>query len=113
MSRSTRVSLTKQWQVAKALFELLPKAVVELKAHFSSKGEADFTEIAMRALEALIDADGLFLITEWPEFKFPKYKIMKKLMSGRVIFDGRNVYDTKDMKEEGFDYFGIGIGMSF
>jgi len=59
--------------------------------------------------EALIDVDGLFLITEWPEFKFPNYKIIKKLMNNHVIFDGRNVYEMKEMKEEGFDYFGIGI----
>jgi len=59
--------------------------------------------------EALIDVDGLFLITEWPEFKFPNYKIIKKLMNNHVIFDGRNVYEVKEMKEEGFDYFGIGI----
>ncbi len=59
--------------------------------------------------EALIDVDGLFLITEWPEFKFPNYKIIKKLMNNHVIFDGRNVYEVKEMKDEGFDYFGIGI----
>jgi UDPglucose 6-dehydrogenase len=37
---------------------------------------------------------------------------MEKLMNGKVIFDGRNVYDVKDMEEKGFDYFGIGVGMN-
>lgn len=60
--------------------------------------------------ETLIDTDGLFLITEWPEFKFPNYKIMKKLMNNPVIFDGRNVYDVQEMADEGFVYYGIGIG---
>ena len=41
-----------------------------------------------------------------------KTKVMKKLMSGSVIFDGRNVYDSAEMKENGFDYFGIGVGMN-
>jgi len=69
----------------------------------------DKIEYTTDQYEALIDVDGLFLITEWPEFKFPNYKIIKKLMNNHVIFDGRNVYEMKEMKEEGFDYFGIGI----
>ena len=59
--------------------------------------------------EALIDADCLALITEWPEFKFPNFKIVKKLLNGAVIFDGRNIYDPIEMKRNGFDYFCIGI----
>ncbi len=60
--------------------------------------------------EALKDVDGLFLITEWPEFKFPDFSRVKELMNTPVIFDGRNVYDAGEMKEQGFDYFGIGTG---
>ena len=60
--------------------------------------------------EALKDADGLFLITEWPEFKFPDFNRIKDVMKTPVIFDGRNVYDAREMKELGFDYFGIGTG---
>ena len=62
--------------------------------------------------EALIDTDGLFLLTEWPEFKFPTYKVVKKLLKTSVIFDGRNIYDIGDMKDFGFDYFGIGVNLS-
>lgn len=58
--------------------------------------------------ETLIDADGLFVVTEWPEFKFPNLKIIDKLLKGKVIFDGRNIYNPEDMAEAGFDYFGIG-----
>jgi len=59
--------------------------------------------------EALIDADCLLLITEWSEFKFPNFKIVKKLLSRPVIFDGRNIYELAEMKRQGFDYFCIGI----
>ncbi|MBU3926287.1 MAG: UDP-glucose/GDP-mannose dehydrogenase family protein [Bacteroidetes bacterium] len=59
--------------------------------------------------EALIDSDGLFLVTEWPEFKYPNFNVMRKLLKKNVVFDGRNVYDKADMKEFKFDYFGIGI----
>jgi UDPglucose 6-dehydrogenase len=49
------------------------------------------------------------LVTEWIEFRFPNYKVMHKLMAKQVIFDGRNIYDPKDVKEAGFDYFCIGV----
>lgn len=62
--------------------------------------------------EALIDADCLLLITEWPEFKFPNFKIIKKLMNSPVVFDGRNIYEIAEMKRQGFDYFCIGIDTS-
>ncbi len=68
----------------------------------------DSVELIDDQHEVLIDADGLFVITEWPEFKFPNMKIMNKLLKGKVIFDGRNIYNPEDMAEAGFDYFGIG-----
>ena len=61
--------------------------------------------------EALIDCDGLILVTEWPEFKFPNLSIMKKLIAKPVIFDGRNIYDAAELKENGFEYTGIGVEM--
>lgn len=59
--------------------------------------------------EALIDADALIIATEWPEFRIPNFEVMKRLMKGHVIFDGRNVYDVKETTEQGFDYYCIGI----
>lgn len=58
--------------------------------------------------DVLIDADGLLLLTEWPEFRIPNYNVMSKLMNHKVVFDGRNIYDMNEMNEHGFDYFGIG-----
>ncbi|MDD5508662.1 MAG: UDP-glucose/GDP-mannose dehydrogenase family protein [Bacteroidales bacterium] len=59
--------------------------------------------------EALIDGDALAMVTEWPEFKFPNFSVMKKLMKTPAVFDGRNIYDRAEMKRNGFDYFCIGI----
>lgn len=58
--------------------------------------------------ETLINTDGLFIITEWPEFKFPNFKVIEKLLNRKVIFDGRNIYDPEELFNMGFDYFGIG-----
>ena len=69
----------------------------------------DKIEFAPDQYDALIDADSLLLITEWPEFKFPNFNIIRKLLKEPVIFDGRNVYDVEEMKERNFKYFCIGI----
>jgi UDPglucose 6-dehydrogenase len=58
--------------------------------------------------ECIIDADGLIIMTEWSEFRVPKYRIMEKLLKNKVVFDGRNIYDPAEMKEFGFTYYGIG-----
>lgn len=58
--------------------------------------------------DALIDADCMVLVTEWPEFKFPNFNIIKKLLNFPVIFDGRNIYELAEMKRIGFKYFCIG-----
>jgi UDPglucose 6-dehydrogenase len=75
----------------------------------SQRRIGDVIEYAKDQYEALIDADALLLVTEWPEFKFPNFNVVKKLLKNQVIFDGRNVYDPGDMKDAGFEYFCIGI----
>lgn len=57
---------------------------------------------------ALKDADALILVTEWQEFREPDLGKMKTLMKGRVIFDGRNIYNPDKVRAQGFEYFGIG-----
>jgi len=60
--------------------------------------------------EALKEADALVVITEWNEFRRPDFDKMKSLMKQPVVFDGRNIYDPKAMKEQGFVYYSIGRG---
>lgn len=59
--------------------------------------------------DALIDADGLLLITEWPEFRVPNFDVVERLMKQKVVFDGRNIYDKPELKAMGYAYYGIGI----
>jgi UDPglucose 6-dehydrogenase len=58
-----------------------------------------------RALEA---ADGLAVLTEWPEFRNPNFQRMKRLMATAVVFDGRNVYNPQRLRNLGFTYYGVG-----
>lgn len=57
---------------------------------------------------ALQDADALVIFTEWAEFKKPKFTIMKERLENHTIFDGRNLYELKEMEKEGFNYYSIG-----
>ena len=58
--------------------------------------------------EALVDAHALVLVTEWSEFRVPRYKVIEKLMKEKAIFDGRNIYEPSEVREFGFKYYGIG-----
>ena len=80
-----------------------PIANSQVKARFGGK-----VEFFANNYEALKGADALAVITEWNEFRRPDFDRMKSLMKRPVIFDGRNIYDPKLMKEKGFVYFGIG-----
>jgi UDPglucose 6-dehydrogenase len=62
--------------------------------------------------DALIDADCLMLVTEWPEFKVPNFNIIEKLLKDQVVFDGRNIYEISEMKRKGFTYYCIGVDTS-
>jgi UDPglucose 6-dehydrogenase len=57
---------------------------------------------------ALEDADFLVIVTEWTVFRTPDFDKMKSLMKSNLIFDGRNLFDLKDMEESGFHYYSIG-----
>ncbi len=63
-----------------------------------------------RPYGALEGADGLVIVTEWPEFRNPDFEVMRRLMTGRVIFDGRNIFEPAQMEKLGFKYFAIGRG---
>jgi UDPglucose 6-dehydrogenase len=65
---------------------------------------------ADRPYGALEGADGLVIVTEWPEFRNPDFELIRRLLKGHVIFDGRNIYDARTMAQYGFTYYGIGRG---
>ncbi len=61
------------------------------------------------AYDACIDADAIMLLTEWSEFKIPSWDAIAKLLKNKVIFDGRNIYDSEFLKGKGFEHIGIGF----
>lgn len=80
-----------------------PEAMTNVKKKIGDK-----IKYAEDRYAALKDADALIIATEWGEFRSPDFEKMASLMKGKVIFDGRNLYEPKDMKEKGFVYRSIG-----
>lgn len=76
--------------------------------HEAKRILGDKIEIATGQYDSIIDADALLLITEWREFRVPDLKAMEKLMKNKAIFDGRNIYDSKELTNLGWYYEGIG-----
>lgn len=58
--------------------------------------------------DAAENADAIFIATEWPEFRTPDFERLVSILKGKVIFDGRNLYELSLMKELGFTYYSIG-----
>lgn len=81
-----------------------PVAVTEAKHSLG-----DRITYAEDQMEALIDADALLIVTEWPEFRVPNFTVVSRLMKQKVIFDGRNIYDKQELEQAGFAYHCIGV----
>ena len=58
--------------------------------------------------DAADGADVFALMTEWRQFRMPSWNVIKKVMNGNVIVDGRNIYDRTELEEQGFVYTRIG-----
>lgn len=58
--------------------------------------------------DALNGADGLLVLTEWKQYRAPDFEEIKSRLKTPVIFDGRNLYNTKKVLDQGFTYYAIG-----
>jgi len=96
------------------LIEKLLNAGAKVKAYDpaamqeAKKELGDRIEYTMDQYEAVVDVDAVALMTEWSEFHLPEFNRMAELMKGKVIFDGRNIYNPDELRKLGFVYFGIG-----
>ncbi len=68
----------------------------------------DKIAIADSIYAAAKGADAVVISTDWDEFKSPDFGRLAETMSGRAIFDGRNLYRRQDMAKLGFDYISVG-----
>ena len=80
-----------------------PEAMDEAKRIFGTK-----IQLCPNNYGCLEGADALLVVTEWQAFRNPNFERMKSVMTQPVIFDGRNIYDSENLRELGFTYYGVG-----
>jgi UDPglucose 6-dehydrogenase len=80
-----------------------PEAMPNVKSQIADK--IKYAENQYQALEGAI---ALIVATEWSEFRTPDFNLMQRIMSHKVIFDGRNLWDPLIMSQLGFNYYSIG-----
>ena len=82
-----------------------PEAMANVK-----KLVGDKIQYAANPYDALAGADALIIATEWSEFRTPDFDRIGETLHHKVIFDGRNLFDVKQMKALGYHYESIGRG---
>jgi UDPglucose 6-dehydrogenase len=96
------------------VIDMLIEAGATIRAHDpiateSAKREAAHEIVYCTQLyEAIDEVDVLLLATEWNEYKNIDFRMVRKLMRGNVVFDGRNIFDPEKVVAEGLRYIGVG-----
>lgn len=80
-----------------------PKAMDNFKKLYPT--ELEYTD---NPQEAIKDSEVCFIFTEWKEIQNIKPSEYKKLMRNAIVYDGRNIYDINEMKENKIEYYSIG-----
>ena len=81
-----------------------PEGLESAKKIFNDNRISWFTE----TYSAMVDSDILVILTEWNQFRALDFKKVKSLLKTPILVDFRNIYDPKEMREKGFNYFSIG-----
>lgn len=81
-----------------------PEAMTNIKEMFG-----DQITLVEDAYDAVEGADALLLLTEWREYQYPEFERIRQSMRTPVILDGRNIWVTYNLGDQGFEYAGVGI----
>jgi UDPglucose 6-dehydrogenase len=82
-----------------------PVAMDEARHIYKAESRVRFADSPMAALEG---ADALAIVTEWKEFRSPDFQRVKQVLRTPAIFDGRNLYDPAEVRQNGLEYYPIG-----
>ncbi len=106
---SSRRLLAQLWEAGAQVRAYDPEAMHEARRVF---GERDDLALCDSAFEALEGADALIVVTEWKQFRSPDFTRIRQALGDAVVFDGRNLYDPREIEAAGLAYYGIGRGRS-
>ncbi|MEJ7553681.1 MAG: UDP-glucose/GDP-mannose dehydrogenase family protein [Aquificaceae bacterium] len=82
-----------------------PKAMQNFKLLFPEGKDISYAKDPYSAVEG---AEALLILTEWEEFKKADLERVKSLMALPIIVDGRNVYESSEVRALGFEYYPVG-----
>ena len=82
-----------------------PKAILKMSQKYNQQKNITFIG---NKNDALDKSDALIICTEWQEFRAPDFEILKTKLTQSIIFDGRNLYNPKQLKQAKFTYYTIG-----
>lgn len=105
----SRVLLEALWAAGARVRAYDPVAMPEARRLYGER--RDFA-LCPSAMQALVGADVLAIVTEWQEFRSPDFQSIIGALSEPVIFDGRNLYDPAQMAALGLTYHAIGRGVT-
>ncbi len=101
----SRVLMEALWDAGAKVQAYDPEAMPECKRIYGQRD--DF--VLMESKEAVLEgADALVIVTEWQHFKVLDVDMLKQHAAKPVIFDGRNLFEPKKMREDGITYYSIG-----
>lgn len=107
MREAPSLTLIKELVKHGALLKLYdPVAMEKAKKILKNKKNIIFCN---NEFDSIKNADGIALLTEWSQFRKINFSNIKNAMKNNILFDGRNQYNPKDMKKNGFEYFAIGV----
>ena len=105
----SRTLLQQLWAAGAAVRAHDPEAMDEARRIFGERPDLTLCDTPEAALQG---ADALLVVTEWKAFWSPDFDHLRRTLRQAVVFDGRNVYDPKEVEEAGLAYYGIGRGRS-
>jgi len=101
----SRVLIEGLWKMGATVTAYDPAAMEETHRIY---GDDPRLKMVDSPAAALAGADALAIVTEWKEFRAPDFAVIKSKLNNPVIFDGRNLYEPKMVREAGLEYFPIG-----
>ncbi len=101
----SRVLIKGLWARGATVTAYDPVAMTETRHIFGDDPRLKLTDTPMSVLEG---ADALVIVTEWTTFRAPDFTAVKALLKEPVIFDGRNMYEPREVRAAGLEYFAIG-----
>lgn len=101
----SRVIMEGLWARGATITAYDPAAVHETQRIYGVDPRLQYADTAMACLDG---ADALVIVTEWKVFRSPDFSEVKAKLKHPVIFDGRNLYEPKTVREQGLEYFPIG-----